>query len=132
MTKLQETLVEDLAFEIRQLLLKHNMWIDVRIYFNGKAMSTDNGRGKYAYNDKSQFFILEDQNPRLYTRYAGDILTMTFEGPFYDVLNYFEDPEVYEEFVELLRKYELYHELGEAWNLTVCPLPKKEGTVWDA
>ena len=31
---------EELAFKIRDLLLKHQMWIDTTIYYNGKAIST--------------------------------------------------------------------------------------------
>lgn len=80
--------IENLAKEIRQYLLDRDMWSDVRIYFNGKAFSTDDGQGHHYYNDPQHLIVLEDEDPLRYTEYAGDILTMTFEGHLYEALNY--------------------------------------------
>lgn len=123
--KITPEAIETLAYEIREFLLKHELWQDVRIYFNGKALSTDDGNGRYAYNDPDTIFILEDQDPRRYFEYVGDILSMSFEGPLYDVLNYYS-PATYcdkinNEFLGILGKYGLYYELGHAWNLSLCP-----------
>lgn len=118
--------IETMAFEIRDFLLKHELWQDVRIYYNGKALSTDDGNGHYAYNDPYKIYILEDKDPKNYFEYAGDILSMSFEGPLYEVFNYYL-PTTYcdkitEEFSTIIGKYGLYYELGHAWNLTLYPL----------
>lgn len=121
--KLTKRQIETLAKEIRKFLLDRDMWIDTTIYFNGKAFSTDDRNGNYRYNDPKNLVVLEDQDPKLYFDYVGDILSMSFEGPFYDVMNDYLGDYGYkleEEFRSILRKYGLYYELGNAWNLSLC------------
>ena len=38
--KLTSERIENLAIEIREFLLEHEMWVDVDIYFNGKCFTT--------------------------------------------------------------------------------------------
>ena len=120
--KLTKTQIEKLATEIRDLLLNRDMWVDTRIYFNGKAYSTDDGEGHYYYKDPNHLVVLENMDPHRYTEYAGDILTMTFEGPLYEALNYSADYKFEKEFLDLFNKYGLFYELGEAWNLTAVEM----------
>lgn len=121
--KMTERQIEKLAMEIRNFLLEHGMWIDTTIYFNGKAISTDDRDGNYAYNDPTKLLVLENQDPKRYFEYAGGVLSMSFEGPFYEALNgYCEDWKVEEAFTKLLRKHGLYYELGNAWHLSVYPI----------
>ena len=51
---------------------------------------------------------------------------MTFEGPFYDVINYHLSAKycdkIIEEFNDILKKYKAYYELGYAWSLAVYPM----------
>lgn len=110
--------IEKMAKEIRDFLIKHELWEDVRIYFNGKAYATDDGKGNYSYNDPNKLYVLEDVDPRDYFEYVGDILSMSFEGGLYDLLNY-EFGKTYNEFNELIKKYGCYYELGNAWNLSL-------------
>ena len=119
MAKMTKKKIEKLATEIRDFMLDRELWIDTRIYFNGKAFATDDGNGHYAYNDPNNLFVLEDIDPHTYTKYAGDILTMTFEGPLYDMINYGDWPKAMERFNAILDKYGVWYELGEAWNLTL-------------
>ena len=119
--KMTERQIEKLAYEIRNFLLKRGMWIDTTIYFNGKAISTSDGNGHYAYNDPTKLFVLENQDPKRYCEYAGGVLSMTFEGDFYAVMNYGYRPKVLDEFWDLLGKYGLHYELGHAWSLSVYP-----------
>lgn len=107
--------IKKLALEIREFLIDRDMWIDTRIYFNGVAFDSDTGE------------TLDNMNPRDYTEYAGDILTMTFEGPLYEALNYGDDGNygswrIQEQLEELFRKYGLYYELGHAWDLSAFPI----------
>ena len=120
--KLTKRQIEALAKEIRQFLLDHDLWVDVNIYFNGKAFSTDDRNGHYYYNDPEHLVVLEDQDPRRYFEYVGDILSMSFEGPFYDVMNdylgTFGD-NIAEKFRAIIDKRGLCFELGNSWNLSL-------------
>lgn len=107
--KITEAEITALANEIRKYLIDHEMWSDTRIYFHGMAYDSETEE------------VLTGLDPRDYTEYAGDILTMTFEGPLYDALNY--GPwSVEEKLQAIFRKYGLYFEMGECWNLTACPI----------
>lgn len=119
--------IEEMAVEIREFLLENNLWIDVRIYFNGKAFSTDDRKGNYAYNDRSRLFVLEDINPKDYFEYVGDILSMSFEGDLCGCLNFYgEYGYKFDDFVtnslrDIFAKRGLYYEQGNHWNLSVYP-----------
>lgn len=116
---------EELAHRIYEFLLKHEMWIDVTIYYNCRAMMSCgevNGEWKCAYNEAP--IIVEGQDPHDYFEYVNPnhILSMSFEGPFYACMN--GDAGDYgwyisQEFDELLAEYDLYYELGNGWNLTL-------------
>ena len=121
--KITRAQIEKLAKEIRKFLLDRGMWIDTTIYFNGKAFSTDDRLGHYYYNDPKHLVVLEGEDPHRVTEYAGDILTMTFEGPLYDALNYGEPNwNVEEELRQVFEKYGLWTEMGHAWDLTAYAL----------
>lgn len=126
--KLTPAQIEALAKEIRQFLLDNRLWVDVRIYFNGKAFSTDDGGSTYAYNDPTRLFVLEDVDPRSYFEYVGDILSMSFEGDLCGCLNYYNeygaafDNRITEGLTVIFKKSGLYFELGNHWNLTAYPL----------
>ena len=123
--KMTKAKIRKLAEEIRDLLLEQEMWVDVRIYFNGVAFSTDDGHGNYYYNDREHLVELPDQDPRWYFDYVGPYLSMRFEGEFYEVLNGYLGKygwDIEEAFRELLKEYGLYYELGNAWNLSVYDL----------
>lgn len=121
--KITKAQIEKLAKELRKFLLDREMWIDTTIYFNGKAFSTDDRQGRYYYNDPDHLVVLENEDPHRVTEYAGDILTMTFEGPLYDALNYGEPSwRVEEELRQVFEKYGLYFELGHSYDLSACYL----------
>lgn len=122
---LKESEIEKMANEIRDYLISKGLWIDARIYFNGKAYATDDRKGFFAYNDPEHLIVLEDEDPRDYFNYVNEdhILSMSFEGPLYEHLNYvglsFEyDDKVNEELRYIFAKYGCYFELGNHWNLT--------------
>ena len=109
--KITEAEIKSLADEIKKFLIDWGMWSDTRIYFNGVAYDSETEE------------VLTGLDPRDYTEYAGGILTMTFEGPLYDALNY-GDPSwrVEKELTAIFRKYGLYFEMGEGWNLSAYPV----------
>jgi hypothetical protein len=119
--KLSESQIENLAVEIREFLLQHNIWIDTEIYFNGKRFTTRNPETKeYHYNDRENLFVEENQNPRDYFEYVAEdhILSMSFEGPVYSMINCYGYYGLTQKFDEIFKKYGVYYEQGNAWNLT--------------
>lgn len=112
--------VEALANDIQKFLLNWDAWMDVCIYYNGKRMDT--GRdGVYRYNGEP--FIRVNEDPRDYFEYVANphILSMSFEGMVYELLNGYRggySDKFCDEFVGLLAKYGVYFEQGNTWNLT--------------
>ncbi len=118
MTKKQK---EHLAKEIFEWLVEHEMWVDVAIYFNGKRWSTHNKEtNEFCYNEHKYYEDVAE--PRDYFEYVNEpnILSMSFEGPLYHVLNAYIPGwvKLEDEFNKIFEKYNLYIELGNAWNLT--------------
>ncbi len=124
MTSTERKRNKALADEIRAWLLDHDMWIDTNIYFNGKCYSTEDPEAhKHYYNDPKHLVEYED-DPGMYVEYCNrDTLTMTFEGPLYDLLNYGEYPPGWEEeFNAIFRKHGMFFELGYSWSLVAVEL----------
>lgn len=124
MEKLTKAKIEEFANEIIAFLTKYHMANDTRIYFNGKAIDL-NGDWVDLPNDEFDYVVkqkvIKDINPRDYFEYAAQnhILSMSFEGPLYDDLNY--DFRHVDEFDKLFEKYGLYYELGFAYTLSAYP-----------
>ena len=108
--------LKKLAYSISELLDSEESSLDVCIYFNDHRLS-------YEFNKNSEVYewvLQEGLKGSNYTQYANDeTITMTFEGDFYSCMNYGSNPILYEKFGELLKKYDLYFELGNAWNLAL-------------
>lgn len=110
--KLTKKDIEKMANEIADMCHK-NGFGDTIIYFNNKRMFVD----YYGHKHKE---IEENIDPHDYFKYTAyhHILSMSFEGGLYDYIDRdFDAPLL----TEILKKYELYWELGESWNLTVYP-----------
>ena len=118
MKTLTKTNIEELAQEIITFLEKHELASSVSIYFNNKVMR-DRGEYDKEYNYIPKWETTEDVSPHDYFEWAAydHIISMSFEGPLYDVLNYsFGKKE--EMFRTIFDKYGLYYEFGNMWNLT--------------
>lgn len=116
MKKLTKIHIEQFANEIMEYLIKHELDMDVCIYYNNKRM-----RRKYDWQDMDaapKLVIEEDVSPFDYFEYANydHILSMSFEGSLYESLNYTGYAE--DGLRKLFEKYGLYWELGNAWNLS--------------
>lgn len=48
-----------------------------------------------------------------------DTISMSFENDLYDIFNYDMCESIRQDFEELFKKYGLYYELGNAWNLSL-------------
>ena len=115
---------EKLMLDIIRYLQKHDLFYDVLIYINGHRYSSesknsveimDSGNGPYY--DQGSYDVKD------YIEYASPgILTMSFEGPLYEALNYPETKAQYaveDDLQNICAKYKLYFEQGYAWSLAV-------------
>lgn len=119
--RLTEKQIEELAVEIREFLLEHEMWQDVDIYFNHKRFGCkDPETGRYFYNDREHLFVEEDIEPQTYFEYVNPdhILSMSFEGPVCEMLYYETLPAIKEKFDAIFERYGLYYEFGNCWNFS--------------
>ncbi len=113
---------EALANDIYTWCLGHDCWQDVYIYYNGKRMGTSgkDKTGKTVYRYGGTPFIEDNMDPRDYFAYVREpnILSMSFEGALYDILNNHDMFALQ----DLFSKYGLYYESGNAWNLSAYPI----------
>lgn len=118
---------ESLARDIYNWCKKHHLWGDNIIYFNGKAWASfdnwhkANGESEFGKKIDEDLYEYESRNPKDYFEYANpETLSMSFEGPLYEVLNAYVRGwvKLEDEFVKLFEKYGYYYELGHAWNLS--------------
>ena len=115
--------IEALAKEIMAFLEKEEMAGCVSIYYNGKVARENSEYDSVGDNFSYNWKVVNDVDPHDYFEYAAydHILSMSFEGELYEVLNYtFGRKE--EEFRAIFDKYGLYFELGNAWNLSAYPI----------
>ena len=102
---------EKMAHEILGLLTEYDLNTDVNIYFNNKRLTGDGA-------------ITENMRGSDYFKYANDeTLSMSFEGEFYEVINYYCPAMadiVMPKFAGILDAYGLFYEMGDTWNLALC------------
>ena len=119
MNKITKVDIERLVNEIISFLEAFDIADSVSIYYNGDVV-----RSKTEYKNRDYLYTWVktcDVDPHKYFEYAAydHILSMSFEGGLYDVLNY-SGGRIYEKFMKIFEKYGLYFELGNAWNLSCC------------
>lgn len=120
-----KTKAEKCAKEIMDWLLKKGIFGDTYIYVNGKRYGTYDGKHNYHYETTSwdDVYVEENKNPKDYFKWAGDFLSMSFEGPLYTALNYSWEFNSYQKWEEELsaicEKYGYFYEMGDAWNLSL-------------
>lgn len=117
--KLTKIKIEELVKDIEKFLEKHELLGDVCIYFNNK-------RRLWRWDYKTMEYTVKEEDdidPHNYFEDAAyeHILSMSFEGELYSVLNGYTDGTLEDKFLDLLGTYGLYYEQGNAWNLTCYP-----------
>lgn len=118
MNKITKADIERLASEIRAFLEAYQIASSVSIYYNGNVTRSKTEYDS-EYNETYSWVKTDDIDPHDYFEYAAyeHILSMSFEGGLYDVLNYSGGSKM-DKFMKIFEKYGLYYELGNAWNLT--------------
>lgn len=121
-----KTKAEKCALDIIKWLIKHEMWIDTFIYVNGKRYGCWDGEHYHYENTWEDVYVEDNMDPNKYFEYNGDFLSMSFEGPLYEVINEAWSSKHYEkleqEFSAICEKYNKYYELGNAWNCSLFDL----------
>jgi len=124
--------IEKIAREIRKFLDDNFLNGDCRIYFNGMCWEHGTEDESMTWDEEHKEWldlptrygwkVIEKIDPKDYFEYASGIISMSFEGSFYDVMNGYRtrDFDLQVMFNELINKYGFYYELGNAWNLTLC------------
>ena len=118
MNKITKTDIEKLANEIMEFLEKNHIASSVSIYYNGNVVRSKTEYDS-EYDETYSWVKTNGIDPHDYFEYAAyeHILSMSFEGGLYDVLNYSCGSKM-DKFMKIFEKYGLYYELGNAWNLT--------------
>jgi len=98
--------IENLAYQIKAYLQEISD-TDYRIYFDGVYICDK--------DDKTH----EDSPANYMESYNLDTITMSFEGMFYEIINYDEMPSLLEKFNKLITKYGFYYDQCNAWNLAL-------------
>lgn len=108
------------AKETAKWIAKHELQMDTSIYVDGKRYKVDQ-EGELVYDI--------DAEPKEYFDYAGDFMSMSFEGPLYNVMNDYDEDIVpgydykrQEELSAIFKKYGKYYELCTSWALTLCQM----------
>ena len=133
MKTLTKANIEQLVDEITTFLDKHHMEDGVCIYFNNKRIISE---GFFdGENLTYKWFEEEDMDPHDYFDYAAynHIISMSFEGSLFDLLNY-RGGKLEEQFRAIFERYGLYYEFGYAWCFTAYPIDdgmEVEYTVYD-
>lgn len=119
--------------EIMEWLLKHDIESSVCIYVCGKRYSfyKTNAAARLVwsgYNGLQEnvgIWVEDNVDPHRYFEYVANdhFISMSFEGPLYEILNFYGDFADYDarrvdEFDAILKKYGYYYELGNSWNLS--------------
>jgi len=119
MRRLTKENIEELVRRIEAFLEAHELLSDVCIYFNNKRRAWI---WRYM-EDKCVVTEKDNVNPLDYFEYVNTehILSMSFEGALYNVLNGYESVTLIDEFQNIFEEFDLYYELGDAWNLSCYP-----------
>lgn len=101
---------QQIADEVRQYLISHDLWRDTRIYFDGMC-----------YDSSTE--VIHGVKSTDYFEYGNDeTLSMSYEGPLYREMNEFYASPVFNAIEAIFKKYGYYSEFGHSWNLSIYPV----------
>lgn len=104
------------ATEVAKWLKKNEADGDVSIYVDHK---------RYSIGKEGELVYDIDAEPKEYFEWAGDFMSMSFEGILYELINYefeFGESKTVKGLEKIFNKYGKYYELGNAWNLSLYDL----------
>lgn len=127
--QITDAALKRLRDDIIDYLVAHNLFDDVIIYEGGHRYLSD-GYGRTSDAEHIDHTTrkgtevelwVESAQASQYLEFANDeTLSMAFEGPLYDAMNY-GDGAIESSLQRIFERYGLYFEMGDAWNLTAYP-----------
>lgn len=118
--KLTEAALERMAHKVRKWLLKNGMWVDIKIYYNGKSIGTYDYETKKFYYDEDKYYEKNPDKPQDYFHVPEDTpFAMSFEGVFCHFLSYGvgRTPAKLQSFKAIFEEYGLKYMINDHWNL---------------
>ncbi len=129
LTKKQMEINEQIAKDIIDFAKSIYCWEDICIFYNNKALSSEETWNVYngemiSEPYKNEFDIVNGiyeynniDSPKAWTEYANEnTVTVIFDGSFYEWINYYGDTS---KLSAVLEKYNAYYEMGEAFNFSI-------------
>lgn len=122
MKKITKEDIANLANQILNNLLKAENYGCCVYYNNNRARIKHCDIDHPEIRMEPHIEIQEGVSPFTFFQYANPdhILSMSFDGSFYNDVNYNGNAPKW--FLQLLNRYGLYYEMGDAWNLSLYPL----------
>lgn len=111
--------------DIIRYLLKNELHYNVAIYANKRVYCFDKANDPdyiTANIPEGTYYKSIFETTASCDYKNDDTVTMTFEGPLYEALNFDYKENTTEELQNIFQKYGLYFELGNAWNLAAFPI----------
>ena len=118
--KLTKKELESLAVDLICFLQKHDLFYMVNIYVNNKLLKDNKTtNAQHATTPFGSYYIVNDINPKENLEYYNpETITVTFEGPLYDIINY-NNSSLYQQLCDLFERKGLYIEQGYAWSFSL-------------
>ena len=128
LTKQQKEINEKIANDIKNFIQSIACWIDVCIFYNGKAISSNKKWNKWegvlieeskdVFEEVVQVYEYDNiESPKYWTKYANEeTVTVVFDGAFYEWLHYYGDLSKLE---KILIPYGAYLEFGTMNDLSI-------------
>ena len=120
------TAMQRIALKLVDRLASMDMWLDVRIYAGGNMYASDMS-SPYDLEAKTKrgtkYFVSRCDDPSIYVEGADPrTISMTFEGPLYEWLNYAAGGQdwLYGISNEYLAPYGLYFDMVNAFTMSAC------------
>ena len=126
--------ITNLVMDITRYLLKNELYYDVAIYANKRVYCFDkaNNPDYITANIPEGTYYKSTFETTANCDYKNDnTVTMTFEGPLYEALNFGYKDNTTEELQNIFQRYGLYFELGNAWNLAAFPINSPDENTSD-
>lgn len=131
MRKITKRDARSMAMEIVELLCSDDyseFWNHISVYAGGRKYTSDSSGhpdAKRGVVNGQNVYIAEDYEPDFSRFLPGrdeHILSMTFEGGLSRVIGLeYDMPEFMEKFDAIFKKYGVFYEQLESWNLTCYP-----------
>ncbi len=118
-TLLTKSGIEDLAKELMYYFEQNDLWSQVCIYAAEKSFSSYYVPGSIKKEENQTIFYEKDEvDVSEKVEYCNpQTITITFEGPLYDMINYQDADFVYNLSKKFLYPHHLYFEQGHAWSM---------------